>query len=222
MLNKDKEYKYIGVELTPCVFQELLIELFDGKRFSRRSAIDAITTYHVKEGGTLRKKSYIGTFKKATQRLQESGIKNIGYGMWQLTYTKKTIEDINQDIDCPSCSRKIELSSDKEIGTGKNSVYIYYYETYKKIAELQNKNIWECKIGRSDTNPISRIIEQASTGYPEFPHIAMIIHCDDSSTLEKAFHNVLKIKNRWLSNAPGTEWYLTSPEELEKIYYMMK
>ena len=86
------------------------------------------------------------------------------------------------------------------------------------MSTLQGKSSWECKIGRTDVDPISRIISQAGTCYPELPHIALIINCDDSNLLEKTLHDILKLKKRWLSNSPGKEWFITSPEEVEQIY----
>ncbi len=209
------EYKFLGIELTPTVFQELLIKLFDGKQFSRKEAINTITKYHAYNGGILNKSSYISVFKKASQKLKNSGISNIGYGVWKLTYTIKETK-----IYKPQNNQKqLLISSDKNIGTGKNAIYVYYYDSYKKLSELQGKEFWECKIGRTDINPISRIIGQASTSYPELPHIALIIYCDNSGLLERTIHDILKIKQRWLSNSPGKEWFFTSPEEIEQIYY---
>ena len=81
-----------------------------------------------------------------------------------------------------------------------------------------NQQIWECKIGRTDVDPISRIFSQAGTCYPEFPHIALIIYCDDSSLLEKTLHNILKLNNKCFTESPGKEWFLTSPDEIERLY----
>lgn len=211
------DYQYKGMKLTPAVFQELLIQLFDGKQFSRRDAIETIILYHVEHGGVNDKASYVATFKKATQNLKKSGIKNVGYGVWRLSYEKKSVEIVSVEKKTES----INFVADKELGSGEKAVYVYYYEGYKKLAELQGKNVWECKIGRTDDNPISRIINQAGTCYPELPHIAVIFYCDDSSLLEKTFHSILKMKNKWLSDAPGAEWFITSPDEIERIYYMI-
>ncbi len=86
---------------------------------------------------------------------------------------------------------------------------------------MQGKDIWECKIGRTETDPLSRVLGQVGTYYPEYPHIDIIIKCKDSGLLEKTFHNILKMKNRWISNAPGNEWFITSPEEVESIYNLI-
>ena len=58
------EYKYAGVELTPNIFAELLILLYDGKQFKRTTAIEVITQYHHDGGGGLGKKEYVSVFKK--------------------------------------------------------------------------------------------------------------------------------------------------------------
>jgi hypothetical protein len=50
------------------------------------------------------------------------------------------------------------------------------------------------------------------------PHLALIIHCNDSSLLEKALHSILKLQDKWIPDSPGKEWFITSPEEIEAIY----
>lgn len=210
------EYKYAGIELTPNVFAELLILLFDGKQFKRTTAIEAITKYHHDGGGILGKKEYVAVFKKACQNLSLSGLSNIGYGTWRLNYEIPEVEVIEEEV-----RDTVEYAADKTIGSGDNSVYVYYYDTYKKYAETCGHSIWECKIGRTDKDPLQRIFGQAGTCYPELPHIALIIKCANSLQLELALHSILKLRNRWIENAPGTEWFLTSPAEVESFYYMI-
>ena len=53
------DYKYEGLELTPAIFSDLLIQLLDGKQFSRKDAIEKITNYHLENGGLLNKPSYV-------------------------------------------------------------------------------------------------------------------------------------------------------------------
>lgn len=207
-------YKYKGIELTPAIFSELLIQLFDGTQFSRQDAIDAIIKYHQENGGTLNKPSYVSAFKKATQNLKDTGIENVGYGIWKLNYQI----DSTEVVVSQKTSSEISVHADLEIGSGNASVYVYYYDSYRELAIIKGSRSWECKIGRTDVDPIGRIVGQAGTCYPELPHIALIIYCDDSSLLEKALHNILKLKNRWLENSPGKEWYITSPNEIEEIY----
>lgn len=209
------EYKYFGLELTPTIFKDLLIQFFDGKQFNRKDAINVITKYHSDNGGVLNKPSYVSVFKKATQGLNKNGIENVGYGTWRLCYEKEAVEEIVAIKD----TEEGTYSADKKIGEGKNAVYVYYYDCYKELSLLLEKDVWQCKIGRTDVDPIGRVFSQAGTCYPELPHLALVIYCDDSSTLERALHNILIIRKRWISNAPGKEWFMTSPEEIESIYY---
>lgn len=208
------KYKYIGLELTPNIFSELLVILFDGKQFDRKTAIETVMEYHRKNGGVLGKKEYASVFKKASQNLNKKGLSNISHGIWRLNYKIHEVEFIKEKEEKLS----IEYTFDKTIGIGENSVYVYYYDIYKKYAENSGKIVWECKIGRTDRDPLQRIFGQAGTCYPELPHLALIMKCDNSAQLEAALHNILKLRNRWIENAPGTEWFLTSPDEVELIY----
>ena len=68
---------------------------------------------------------------------------------------------------------------------------------------------------------LQRIIGQAGTCYPEFPHVALVIYCDDSAQMETALHAILKLQKKHIESAPGTEWFMTSPEEIEKLYHVL-
>lgn len=210
------DYKYAGVELMPSIFAELLILLFDGKQFKRSTAIKEVTKYHQDGGGLLGKKEYVAVFKKACQSLSQNGLSNIGYGIWRLNYEVQEVEIIEETV-----KDTVEYAVDKTVGSGDNSVYVYYYDAYRKYAEQSGNQIWECKIGRTDKDPLQRVFGQAGTCYPELPHIALIMKCSNSSQLESVLHNVLKLRNRWIKDAPGTEWFLTSPTEVESIYHMI-
>jgi len=206
-------YEYEGLELTPKIFAEHLILLFDGKEFDRMTAVSTVVQYHRENGGVTNRSEYISTFKKASKSLRDCGLISRGQGIWRLNYKEVCVEIV------PSVKNdKIDYSVDKYLGDGNNAVYIYYYDIYKRCAQEHGKDLWECKIGRTDVDPIGRIMTQSGTCYPEPPHIALIIKCEDSALLEKAFHDILKLKGRWLDSSPGKEWFITSPEEIEYLY----
>ena len=115
----------------------------------------------------------------------------------------------------------ISFSIDEELGVGSGTVYVYYYEVYKERALLKGQTIWECKVGMTDRNAMDRIFSQAGTAYPEYPHVAMLIKCLSAKEMEAALHSILKLRGRWIENAPGTEWFLTSPMEIKDLYYMV-
>lgn len=207
------DFDYKGLCLTPSVFAEILVELFDGKQFHRQDAINDVQSFFIAHGGVKETKDYVSVFKKASAILRDKGMVNRGYGVWMLSYKKADIEIVK-----PSEGLDINITVDKELGNGKEYIYLYYYDAYKELAELKSNNIWECKIGRTNNDPIQRVFGQAGTCYPEKPHVALLIHCNDSEVLESALHSILKYKGRWLQQAPGSEWFLTSPYEVENIY----
>lgn len=102
----------------------------------------------------------------------------------------------------------------KIYGKGENAVYLYYYECYRELAELKSEDIWPCKIGRTDRDPLVRILSQTSTALPEQPTVSFIIKTEDSLQLEKLIHSYLLLKNRKVQNSPGTEWFFTNSNEI--------
>src|SRR5690625_2118358 len=102
-------------------------------------------------------------------------------------------------------------------GCGDSAVYLYYYETYKKLSLLQNGQTWPCKIGKTDRNPFIRILSQISTALPELRTTEFIIETDKASLLEKTLHSILKLKGKQIEDSPGTEWFDTNPDEIIKL-----
>jgi len=84
-----KKLNYQGLKLTPSLFADILILLFDGKQFHRQDAISDVKQFFVDHGGSLENKDYVATFKKVAQNLKDCGLINRGYGAWVLTYNKK-------------------------------------------------------------------------------------------------------------------------------------
>jgi hypothetical protein len=106
--------------------------------------------------------------------------------------------------------------ADQIIGSGKHCVYVYYYPTYRLFAEANEQKSWPCKIGMSEREPMLRILSQGATAMPEAPSVALLVRTDDAFTLEKALHHILKLRGKSI-DAPGTEWFVTNPAEVEEI-----
>ena len=103
------------------------------------------------------------------------------------------------------------------IGEGDNSVYLYYFENYRKLADIEGRQEFPCKIGRSERDPILRVLSQSSTALPEVPTIARLFKTNDGSALETAIHAILSLRGKEIEDSPGTEWFLTSPDEVDAI-----
>lgn len=90
------------------------------------------------------------------------------------------------------------------------SVYWYTFPAYKKAT-----GVYPIKIGKGD-DPASRIRQQV-TSMPEQPVILGTFPHSDASNLERALHCVLSLRGKRKADAPGVEWFLTTPDEISKL-----
>jgi hypothetical protein len=103
-----------------------------------------------------------------------------------------------------------EAEEEEEIAeaTGSRpSVYWYTFPAYQR-----ETGAFPIKIGRGN-NPELRIAQQV-TAMPEAPVILGMREHMDSSNLERALHAVLALRNKRKTDAPGTEWFMTTPNEI--------
>ena len=116
----------------------------------------------------------------------------------------------------------------KTLGKGNQEVYCYYYRAYREIAELKRKDpvwipyreesVWKCRIGGTIKQDTPTRVKQQMGVPPEQPTIALIMKTNDSKKLEGMIHNILKFWDRRVPEAQGREWFLTSPDEVERIH----
>jgi hypothetical protein len=106
----------------------------------------------------------------------------------------------------------------KTIGHGPESVYVYYHENDKRLAELEHRPLWECKIGFTTSDVINRISEQTKTGRSSVPVIALIIKTDNASLLESFLHRALYEHRIPSTNHTGDEWFIINPNIIEEVY----
>ena len=119
----------------------------------------------------------------------------------------------------PNPSKNMNLNSEKTIGTGRNSVYLYYDQQKRESAESKGEKVWECKIGRTEQELHTRIYQQAGTIIPpERFKLGLHIQTDRDEKIERIIHDILKVRGKHIEEAPGREWFLTSPNEVEEIY----
>ena len=97
-------------------------------------------------------------------------------------------------------------------------VYLYYFSAYKHLAEAQGEEVWTCKIGMARSDPINTILSQTQTALPEYPKVGLIVKIDESSLIEWIIQDILRLQGKQKQDAPGNEWFITSPSEVEQIY----
>lgn len=222
-----------GLPLTPAIARRLILEVFGGKTSHRQDIVDRIVQLHRARGGDADASSNpTATIKKALQHLKEAGLaSNPQQGYWNVTGESNEEIDIESSTDSEledSSAKEDEVaesasnaSAERVFGTGSDSVYLYYYPTYREVAESKGNTVWPCKIGMSERDPLLRILSQGATAMPEAPKIGLIIKTDQAFTMEKALHYILALKGKRVES-PGTEWFLTNPAEVEKIVHWIE
>lgn len=90
------------------------------------------------------------------------------------------------------------------------AIYWYTFPAYKRTDAA-----FPIKVGRG-ANPEVRIMQQV-TSMPEQPEILGKFEHHDVVNLERALHAVLALRGRRKSDAPGTEWFVTSHDEITQL-----
>lgn len=97
---------------------------------------------------------------------------------------------------------------------GKPAVYWYSFPAYQS-----NAGPFPIKIGRG-ADPTARIRMQV-TAMPEQPNILGVYEHHDPVSLERALHSVLSLRGKRKTDAPGTEWFVTTPDEISALIQMV-
>jgi T5orf172 domain len=212
------EYQLKGLPITPAGIKGLILELFNGQTVERNVIVKAVNELHLRRGGEpARAADFPRSVKKALSELKETGIAtNPSFGFWRISDSQipKILPEMMEVSHEESAPR---IEAEITIGAGDSTVYVYYYRAYRLIAERDGKSTWPCKIGRSDRDPVSRIYSQASTALPEAPTIGLLLCTPLPSQWESVLHDILAIRGRIVEEAPGEEWFDTSPNELVEI-----
>jgi hypothetical protein len=226
MKNTRESYKYAEVPLTPAIAEELIVERFDGELAPRQTIVEEINHLHISLGGAPAGAVDVGRMiKKALRSLQDKdAAQNPSFGYWRIGPEvgdskaeaahpeEPSDEGEEPEGECESPPiADLVLRADSD---GSGAVYLYYLPLYRLHAE---NGRWPCKIGRTDRDPLTRILSQAATALPEKPHVAMIVYTKHPLAFEAAIQGVLTLRGLKLDDSPGKEWFLTSPEEVRAL-----
>jgi hypothetical protein len=107
-----------------------------------------------------------------------------------------------------------ELEQEANEGPLKRGIYWYTYPAYQAFS-----GPYPIKIGQG-LDPNARIRGQV-TAMPEKPVILGTYPYKDPVKLENALHSVLILRGRHKTDAPGTEWFMTTPREIESLLVMV-
>lgn len=221
-----ENYKYFGLPITPSIIEYLGLMLFNGKTLKRDIIVNDVLEFHVSNGGLLPDaQDFSRSVKKALSNMQKKDTAiNKSYGYWFIRDAVSPLVENLDDLEIIENGNSVSIESiptHKVYGSGSTAIYLYYFTTYRQLSEFQGKTTWACKIGRTDRDPLIRILSQVSTALPEKPVIEYIIRTEDSSLLETMIHSILSIRGKHISDSPGTEWFDTNPDDvLEIIKYV--
>ena len=205
------QYEYAEKSLTPRIAQHLIIELFAGQAVQKQEIMRIVDETHRERGGLPPRAKFNNPVTLALYNMRREGlVENPSQGYCFILSATQQDDSVDSEPD--------NLEPEKIIGSGKQSVYLYYYPAYRRLAELQSEEVWACKIGKARNDPISRIRSQTRTALPEYPKVGLIIKTDEFTLMETTIQNILKLQGKHIQDAPGTEWFLTSPSEVETVY----
>jgi hypothetical protein len=211
------DYNYRNLPITPSIIEEIIVQLFNGSSSKRDVIVNKVLDYHISNGGRAPEaQDFPRSVKKALSNMMDKGwAANRSYGYWEINKKDAPLNTV--DVEGDLVTPIEDIPTHMIYGKGEYAVYFYYFNNYRKLAELQGDLFWPCKIGRTDRDPLIRILSQASTALPEKPTIEFIIRTSDSSLLENMLHSILKMKGRHLEASPGSEWFSTNPAEVIEI-----
>ncbi|NCQ79457.1 MAG: GIY-YIG nuclease family protein [Microcystis aeruginosa W13-15] len=216
-----ENYQFTKLPITPSIIEFLIIYLFNGQTLKRDDIVNKILDFHTANGGLKPEaQDFPRSVKKALARLQAKGhASNKSYGFWELH--KSDSPEIKESEEETTEVIIDDIPTHEIYGEGKNAVYLYYFNNYKSFSLMKGESNWPCKIGRTDRDPLIRILSQSSTALPEKPTIEFIIKTEDSALLETMIHSILKVRNRYIQDSPGTEWFNTNPTEVLEIIHFV-
>ena len=204
------QYQYVEKPLTLKMARELIQELFAGQTVPKQEIMGVVVEKHLERGGlpaTTRRNNPVTLALWHMKR--EGQANNPSEDNWLIL---SSTQHDNVDSD------RNNLESEKIVGSGKHSVYLYYYPAYRYLAESRCEEVWPCKIGKSRNDPIGRIASQTRTALPEYPKVGLIIKTDELNLMENTIQNILRLQGKQKQDAPGNEWFITSPSEVERVY----
>ncbi len=212
----NNQYKYFGRTLTPGIAEELIQELFTGQTVQKLEMMRVVDETHRERGGEPSAARHHHPVMLALGKMRKKGqAESPSPGNWFIP----SISQDNESVDDESVNaEEANLDSERTVGSGKQSVYLYYFPAYQCLAELLDEEAWPCKIGKTRYDVVNRISSQTRTALPEYPKVGLIIKTDELSLMENTIQNILRLQGKQKQDAPGNEWFITSPSEVERVY----
>lgn len=129
--------------------------------------------------------------------------KNVGRGNFERIDAEAVAEQV------------IESADEDESGDVEFNGWVYAF-SFPTI--VKSEQPFPIKVGKTITDVDSRVMEQAKgSAIFEKPVVLGSWQVKRVGYAESAVHNVLKARGKWLEDAPGREWFLTTVSEISSI-----
>jgi hypothetical protein len=223
-----------GLPFVRRLVRGIVEELFRKQpQWKTQALVDRVLQVHRDRGGTNAPNPSNMVWRVLNDLKNDGMVNNHAHGYWLwspgpsqdgLATEDAEAEAAQADADDLSDEAIAELDAglrpEKELGSGDECVYLYFNPNDRRLAELEGRDVWECKVGRTGSaDAISRILGQgARTALSRLPTVGLVLRTDDSAALEHALHSSLRLLEAEVPDSPGTEWFLTSPGRVEAWY----
>ena len=235
-----REVASLGVEPTPTIIAAFLVGVLERRgATSRADLVRAVQDEWIRNGGSpLPGASTVSRVKKALSDLLKQGVvENPMYGMYRLADSELgepsgdgatiaivqsnpdagVLEDSQTGVDEEDEDLSQLSAADSEIGQGSQVVYAFYLPTYRRLSEADGAEGWPIKVGMTTTS-VSQRMAAHQTALPESPRLGLVIRTDSAGLLEKIIQGVLTLRGRRSEAAGGSEWFITTIDEIRDIY----
>lgn len=210
-------YPYAGFPISPLAMRLLAPAVAPHcEPIQRGELLQRILDKHGELGGHPSPADPVSQIKKCLSDMSRAGEaeKLPAYGYWRIYGADESTTD--PDNNTASDAPDLEVSEPFEVlhksGTGRGAVYAYSFPTYQRTGAS-----FPMKIGYSDGPYQARIAAQLGSSSPENPVIYRLVHTDTPRMAERYLHSALTLLGRWIDDAPGAEWFITSPDEIEAL-----
>lgn len=221
------------IPASPAIVKRIIPEILESDGALKRSAIIGRLRQLLPGRGFSYNANSVAATKKALSQLVDEGKISSRRNGWYEPARSSTVGAIqdagpHEDVSLSNQGSAMEpntprLKIMRETGKGPECVYVYYFDIYLEQAQSKGNSTWACKVGWTVGDPDERIIGQgALTCFPNCPVIGLVIRTHDGKSLENLLHSALSYAGCRINGNAGREWFLTSPERIEKWFLQFK
>lgn len=111
------------------------------------------------------------------------------------------------------------MTPEETIGSGTEQVYVYFAPSERRLAHLEQRDRWPCKVGYTAGDAPRRIMAQRpATVMAHAPIIGLVIKTNQGRQLECILHLALRERGAAMTDAIGADWFCTSPFEVKALF----